>query len=184
MIPKRALQISPAYSIRPHAAAIACVLVFAGAAGCAAAVPSSALSPEQASRVGQICRSTLGVEPGEAHYAGCVESLSASLNDLGRGRALARARGDCIDRGMGPGTPALAECVLRGSGAAVVSARTVRQASETGAPKSYFYTSPREVYRREQLSCARLGLDPTSRAFGGCVASLRSALFAADNPMN
>jgi hypothetical protein len=184
MTTKRALQTNPSYSNRLHAAAIACVLAFAGAAGCAAAGPSGGPSSDQASGVGQICRSTLGVEPGEAHYVGCVESLSASMNDLGRGRALARARGDCIDRGLRPDTPALAECVLHGSDAPVMSARTVSQASEAGAPKSYFYTAPRDVYRREQLSCARLGLDPTSRAFGGCVAGLQSALFAADNPMN
>ena len=184
MTTKRALQTNPSYSIRPQAAAIACVLAFAGAAGCAVAGPSGGLSSDQASGVGQICRSTLGVEPGEAHYVGCVESLSASLNDLGRGRALARARGGCIDQGLGPNTPALAQCVLRGSDAAVMSARMVSQTSEADTPRSYFYTSPREVYRREQLSCARLGLDPTSRAFGGCVASLQSALFAADNPMN
>ena len=184
MTTKRALQTSPAYSIRLHAGALACVLAFVGAAGCAAAGPSGGLSPDQTFEVGRICQSTLGVEPGEAHYVGCVESLSASLNDLGRGRALARARGGCIDEGLRPDTPALAQCVLRGSDAAVMSARTVSQTNEAGAPRSYFYTSPREVYRREQLSCARLGLDPTSRAFGGCVASLQSALFAADNPMN
>lgn len=184
MTTKRADLPSSARSIRLHATAIACVLAFAGVSGCAAAGSPGDLSSDRASGVGQICRSILGVEPGEAHYVGCVESLSASMNALGRGRALAQARGDCIDRGMRPDTPELAECVLRGSDAPVMSARIVSQTSEAGAPKSYFYTSPRDVYRREQLSCARLGLDPTSRAFGGCVASLQSALFAADNPMN
>ncbi|MDB5459252.1 MAG: hypothetical protein JWO72_993, partial [Caulobacteraceae bacterium] len=52
----------------------------------------------------------------------------------------------------------------------------------SGGGKSYFYTSNRDRFRREQLACAQIGLDPVSGAFDSCVAGLRSTLFALDNP--
>jgi hypothetical protein len=57
--------------------------------------------------------------------------------------------------------------------------------STTAAPtssRSYFYVSQREINRREQLSCLRLGFDSADGAFADCVANLDGRLFAADNP--
>jgi hypothetical protein len=54
--------------------------------------------------------------------------------------------------------------------------------AEPAASGSYFYASQREVYRREQLSCTRLGLAPADGAFADCVANLDGRLFEADNP--
>jgi hypothetical protein len=51
-----------------------------------------------------------------------------------------------------------------------------------GGSKSYLSVSNRDQFGREQLACAELGLNPVSGAFDSCVAGLRSALFAADNP--
>jgi hypothetical protein len=67
--------------------------------------------------------------------------------------------------------------------AAHVGPMAIGFAGDEPAPsKSYAYASRRDTFRREQLSCARLGLDPGSGAFPSCVASLDSSLFSADNP--
>ncbi|MDB5449366.1 MAG: hypothetical protein JWQ52_494 [Phenylobacterium sp.] len=42
----------------------------------------------------------------------CVDSLSASLNDVGQARAMQQARGKCLDKGLTPASPELAECHL------------------------------------------------------------------------
>jgi hypothetical protein len=36
-------------------------------------------------------------------------------------------------------------------------------------------------HRREQLSCAQLGLDPSGEAFDECVSSLEYAMYSADD---
>jgi hypothetical protein len=150
------------------------------------------LPAEQVARIGAICQSVIGVQPGEAHYVGCVVSLTGSLNRLGGGHALAQAREGCLRQGLRPGTPALSECVLRSDQAtplpASVASTEMAAASKVGdlgeatAAKSYFYASPRDVRRRVEMSCAQLGFDPESDAFARCAASLRASLFAADNP--
>jgi len=143
------------------------------------------LPPEQLAEVGQICQSVVGLRSGEAHYVGCVESLSSSWRSLSRSRARAQAREDCLDKGLRLDTPELAQCVLAGPGAARAPVVRVSDAPDGAGPaKSYYLTSPRDVHRREEQSCARLGYDPTSGGFASCVAGLQASLFAADNPMN
>jgi hypothetical protein len=58
----------------------------------------------------------------------------------------------------------------------------VQAGAQQSASRSYFYASQREVYRREQISCTRLGLAPADGAFAECVANLDGRLFGADNP--
>ncbi len=179
----------PIRSWRGVTATLAAALALASIAGCATAGPYNPdnLPTDQVSRIGEVCQSVMGARPGEAHYVGCVESLSDSMHSLGRGRALARAREACLDKGMKPDTPELAQCVLSSAQAASVTAPTIRAVSETretGVSKSYFQASPREVHRRVETSCAALGFDPTSGAFDSCVVGLQASLFAADNPMN
>ncbi len=55
-------------------------------------------------------------------------------------------------------------------------------AEAPGRGRSYFYASSDEVFRREQQSCARLGLDPAGGAFSSCVADLAATLAAIDTP--
>ena len=177
---------------RPTATPVmAGILALASIAGCAVAGPYNPgnLPADQLAQVGGLCQSVIGLQPGEAHYVGCVESLSDSLRGLGHSRAVARAHGDCLDRGLKPDTPELAECVLRSaettpSQAPHLAVRPVSESQEQGSAKSYFRTSRRDVRRREELSCARLGLEPGTGGFAGCVAGLQATLFAADNPMN
>jgi hypothetical protein len=124
----------------------------------------------QDASVAEICQTVVRIEPGGAQYEACVLSLADSLRSLGRDRAMRQARIDCLDKGLRPDSRGLAERTLQLTGAGPTSSR------------SYFYVSQSEVYRREQLSCIRLGFDPADGAFADCVANLDGGLFAADNP--
>jgi hypothetical protein len=161
---------------RRAAAAVAGMLALAGFAGGANAGPypynPDRLDQGQVVQVGDVCRTVVGVEPSEARYYACVGALSDSAKNLGRGRALQQARGDCLRRGYRAGSPDLDVCTVQSA-----------DRQRTAAPDmSYAYAPQREVHRREELSCARMGMDPSSGAFASCVAGLDSALFAADNP--
>jgi hypothetical protein len=151
---------------RKSAAIMAGAIASASIAVCARA---DAANPDarQIVRVGEICRTVIGLEPGGAQYEACALSLADSLRSLGRDRAVPRVQVDCLEKGLKPG---LAGCTLQSSGAEPTSSR------------SYFYVSQREVFRREQLSCIRLGLAPADGAFADCAANLDGRLFAADNP--
>jgi hypothetical protein len=160
-----------------------------GLAACATASPypynPERLADGQAGRIGQVCQSVIGVQPPEARYFACIGSLSDSARNLGRGRALQQAREDCEARGLRPGSAGLAVCVVQSAGDGRTSAPEISTDSSMPAPglaKTYPYASQRDVHRREELSCARLGLDPAGGAFANCVGGLDSALFEADNP--
>jgi hypothetical protein len=116
---------------------------------------ANAANPDagQATSVAEICQTIIRLEPGGAQYEACVLSLAGSQRSLGRDRAVRQA-----------------QVALESSGAAPTSSR------------SYFYASEREVFRREQLSCARLGFEPDDGALANCVADLDGRLFEADNP--
>lgn len=179
-IVRMAVRISNARTLL--AAATAAIAL--GAAGYALAGPSdAAASGDAPAAVGEICRSTLGVTPGEAHYDACVDSLSATARNLGRGRGLVSAREACLQRGLSPDTPALSQCVLANR-RADAAPTGVSETAYAGTAPSLFYASPSETHRREESSCAAMGLDPTTGAFVRCVANLQASLFAADHPMN
>ncbi len=155
-----------------------------------AAAPSTS---REAVGVAQICKSVMRVSPGEAHYDGCVESLSQSMQSLSDSRRLEAVREGCLSRGAQPATSDLAVCIVQSSAAAagpsayrpIESAVTIpRDADIPEAGKSYFYASSRARFHREQLSCAAIGFDPSKGGFGSCVASLAATLFALDNPQN
>jgi hypothetical protein len=120
--------------------------------------------------VGEICETVIRLQHGGAQYESCVLSLADSLRSLGSDRALREAQVGCLNKGPTPDNRRLAECTLQSIG------------GEPRSSKSYFYVSQREVFRREQLSCVRLGFNPGDSAFADCVANLDGRLFAADNP--
>jgi hypothetical protein len=128
----------------------------ASMAACAQAGTSNPVSAatDQFAPAGQICQTVVRVKRGEAHYAACVSSLSDTPQSAGDVRAVRR------DVAIG-------------------------NAADMQAPKatrSYFYASPHEVFRRVQLSCARLGFDPANGAFTNCDGNLAAALNAIDAP--
>jgi hypothetical protein len=162
---------------------MACVAALAGVPGWAAA-RSAGPTADQLAQVGRICQSVVRIRPGEAQYVGCVSSLSDSLQSLEQGRALQQARAACLGKGLGPDSPDWGDCILQSAGAPYPAIKAAAEAEAPGASKSYFSASPREVARREQLACARLGFDPADGAFAGCVANLAGTLFEIDNPQH
>jgi len=75
-------------------ASLAAAFALASSAGCAVAAPYNPdnLPADQVARIGEVCQSVIGVQPGEAHYVACVVSLTGSANGLGHGHALTQAR--------------------------------------------------------------------------------------------
>jgi hypothetical protein len=174
---------------RRVAAIAASALALASIGACANAGPYNPdnLPADQVANVNSVCRSVMGLQPGSANYGGCIDSLMASARGVERGEALQSGRAACLNRGLRPGGAGFAVCELQSAHAGPVratdaDATVIAAAEEPGGARSYAYTSPGNVFRREQLSCARLGLDPADEAFASCVAGLQSALFAADNP--
>jgi hypothetical protein len=177
------------FALRRAGAAMAGVFAFAGLAAGAHAAPypynPDGLDGGQTSQIAQTCRSVVGVGPSDARYYACVGALSGSAKNLDRGRALQQARGDCLSHGYGAGSPDLDVCVVQSAGRERPAAPDMamsRPMEEPGRTRSYAYAPQSEVHRREELSCARMGMDPSSGGFAECVAGLDSALFAADNP--
>jgi hypothetical protein len=169
--------------------AIAGLIPLAGVGVCFAASPYNPdhLPADQTARIGEICRAVMGLEAAEAHYQACLDSLMASARSLDDAQAVLQARAGCLKQGLAANSATLAECELQPAAVRPVDVASVGRdsagaAAEAGAAKSYSYASPREVFHREQRSCARLGFDPIAEGFGACVASLQSAMFEADNP--
>jgi hypothetical protein len=173
---------------RRLAAVAASVLAVAGIGACASAAPYNPdnLPSDQVAGVNNVCRSVMGLSAGTSDYGACVDSLMRSARRVDRGLRLEAARASCLKQGLQSGSPDFDVCELRSAGAQPVHAMgegpAMIAADNPGGAKSYAYSSPENVFRREQLSCARIGLDPAERAFTVCVAGLQSALFAADNP--
>lgn len=174
---------------RAAAAALAGFFSAASVAACASPAPfnPSNLPAAELSHVREICRSTLGVPAGFGLSTNCVEGLSRSAASFDQSRGLATARGGCLGLGLQPGDAALAECELTKAAANVSPpSANIGQARDgaatSGRPAaSYFYASSAEIRRREQLACARLGLDPIYPSFRTCVVRLDSALFDAEH---
>jgi hypothetical protein len=147
-----------------------------------AAAPAALAGPYRDGAVGRVCAGTLGLQPGEKHYAACVQSLSGSLANLQSGQGLAAARRACLARGLAPGAADFDECELRLADAAPRTPALAEDAAPGRDGSSYFETSRAGAWRRDELACARLGFDPAGAAFQSCVADLRGALARASMP--
>jgi hypothetical protein len=159
--------------LAPAALLAALAVAFPGAA--------SAGSYADDGQVGAVCAGVVGVQPGEKHYAACVESLSRSLGGLRDGEGMGLARQGCLARGYRPNTSGLAECELAAAPAPAANGPEY-SATPPGGSRSYVVVSRETAFRRDQLACARLGFDPTQAPFGDCAADLRAALARASEP--
>lgn len=186
--------------------AAACAAACAGMAACATPAPYNPddFGGARLAQISAICQSVMGLQPSErpqwglhpgdlhldpgvSHYQGCIASLSDSLQRAEAARAATLADRSCRSKGLAPSSAALAVCVLQSPGLPASAANTMPGAGPATARLtrvgSFLYASPREALHREQLACARLGLEPPGELFTGCVKSLRDTFFAIDNPV-
>jgi hypothetical protein len=151
------------------------------------------LTAQQSGAVKATCTKVMRLEEGEAHWEGCVSSLSNSLAEKIQGTHGAVAYSDCGQAGLKRDTADFSRCVLDREKAQMAS-----YVSQTGAPfpldaafvkaaddnpKGYFLASFDLRRSRELYSCAELGLTPNSGSFAQCVADLDSNLFEIDHPL-
>jgi hypothetical protein len=177
---------------RKAAAAAIGALAFATIAARAQAEPV-VLVNSASSQSRHICQAVIGVQPSDYHFAGCVASLNAALQDTVHDEAVARAQSDCFKQGLKPRSADLSLCLLRADDAAP-GAGTDGSSNELemaasgvaypGVVGSYTSASFDAVLHREREACARLGIDPNSGAFVGCVSSLQGQLQSIDFPSN
>ena len=162
-------------------------------AGFAASAQPEPFNPEglnasEAQSAAGVCASVMRLQSGEAHFQGCLESLSRSLAGLGQSRAAQDAHEACLKRGLQPRSPDLATCTLTladsGAGPETLPVGAAAPATIPGGRRSFFMASNSDRRARERMACALLGLDPTRDGFQGCVADLQATMFALDNPQN
>ena len=181
-----------------------------GISACAAATPlfnPDGLQGTQLARVEQVCQSVMGLSPKErlsggewlgdqrldywtSHYRGCVTSLSDSVQNVSGDQATQQSDRDCRAKGYADGTPDLALCVLQGArqspgapGQLVTAGQSQSAESLPTASGSFFYASPHETRRREEVACAAVGIEPTHDAFKACVDGLQNTFHAIDTPI-
>lgn len=187
-----------------------CAAVLAGVSivGCAATAPYNPdrLGDGDFARVAGICQNVMGLSPRErqtggnwlgndrlnywtSHYDGCVLSLSDSLRTAQSTEATQQADAMCRAKGLRPGTPDLALCVLQTANShpaesSSETATAMRISANLTASGSYYSASPHETVSREAVACAALGLSPAEGAFKTCVKDLDDTFYSIDHPIN
>jgi len=177
---------------RKAAVAAIGILTFATIAARAQAetgVPANSASGQSR----HICQAVIGVQPTDYHFADCVASLNASMQDAVRAEAAVRAQSDCFRQGLKPRSVDLSLCLLKADDATsgaiadrapIESGMTASRTDYTEAAGSYISASFDVVLHREREACARLGIDPNSGAFVGCVSGLQDQLQRPDFTSN
>ena len=139
-----------------------------------------ALGPDQRTLVAETCDRVMGLSSGGIYRQECMDSLARSVASKAESAHLAGSYVACRGQGLHEGTAAFSTCVLDGQDwGAAMPAEPVKLAYHPGTPensKSYFDVSNRVHWRREQYSCAQIGLTPGTSAFGECTADLEAAL--------
>jgi len=184
---------------------LSCALAGASRDGCATPAPDASHGP--ATAVAGICQNVMGLSPGErltggnwlgndkldywtSHYRGCLVSLSDSLQDARDSTVVQQAEDRCRAKGLLPGSPDLALCVLKSANEHPEPTASSAVSSPTGlsestvAAGSFYFASPHEIARREQVACAALGLSPAQAEFKSCVQQLKSTFYAIDHPID
>jgi hypothetical protein len=157
--------------------------LLAAAAGCASAEP---LTNQQTDLVSAACTQIMGLRPGETYYADCKESLGNSLATKISSTQTVRGMDDCSRRGLAEGSPAFSACVLEQQDSEPVRNAVAQPVvltyprDELKSGKSYYNVSNEVHWKREQYSCAQLGLTPGTNGFQHCVVSLDAALLPDD----
>ena len=189
---------------------VSCAIGAASVVGCAAPAIEAAQTQGTAAsvRIAEICQNVMGLSPTErltggqwlgnekldywtSHYRGCLVSLADSLQSARDTQVVHQAEDRCRAKGLPPGSPDLAICVLQTANehpepteSRAASAAQATVSAETAAPGSFYFASPHETARREQIACAALGLSPAQTEFKTCVQQLRATFYAIDHPID
>lgn len=128
--------------------------------------------------------------------AGCVSTLLDALSAKAQGDVYAANDADCTRQGLANGTADFSACVLdlnRAYANAPASDKAlygnaretvVVEAGKGADIDDRFAGTFAARHRREEDSCARLGLDPGSTPFTYCVTGLEAAIYTADTPQS
>jgi hypothetical protein len=172
-------------------------LLFAAAiipalSACAMFPASAHVSPQQTAAIEATCTKVMRLHQGQSEFQACVSSLSDSVTYQVSADYAANAYRDCAQTGLKRETPEFSRCVLDNensqrdaqqlpNGAAGrLNASYIKAADND--PDDYFGTSNTMRHRREQYSCAQLGLEPDTGAFQSCVANLDLEIFTTEHP--
>jgi hypothetical protein len=189
---------------------VSCAMAGASMVGCAA---PPAYNPDQLgsgafARVAGICQNVMGLSPTErptggnwlgndkldywtSHYRGCIVSLSDSLQNVRDTEVVRQAEVQCRAKGLPSGSPELALCVLQTANehpepteSQSAAAGQTPVSEKLTAAGSYYFASPHETARREQVACAALGLSPAEAEFKSCVQQLSATFYSIDHPID
>jgi hypothetical protein len=200
------------YGKRLMLGVVSSALAGACTVGCATPAADAARNPAATGPVAGICQNVLGLSPTErltggnwmgndkldywtSHYRGCLASLADSRQGARDSVVVQQAEDRCRAKGLQPGTPDLALCVLQSANehpepaASQATANVPATAQATSgepmaAPGSFYFASTNEIARRERVACAALGLSPAQAEFKGCVQQLRATFYAIDHPID
>lgn len=139
-----------------------------------------AIGQDQRGLVAEVCDRVMGLSRGGYYRSECMDSLARSSVAKAEGAQMAGNYSACHSRGLSEGTAAFSTCMLENRETyAAQSQEPQKIAYDWTTPenaKSYFDVSNSVRWRREQYSCAQIGLTPGTGGFGQCVAGLEAAL--------
>lgn len=157
------------------------------------------LSAAEIAKVATICQNVMGLHPDAEltdnlwpadpdparstnDFRGCTAALSSSLQRAAAARQATQAEQDCRSLGLTDGSSELAMCMLKAEQAAT-PARPIQLAALSVTPFLAAATAgpsghASATLRREQQSCAELGLDPREAEFARCVQGLTRVMSA------
>jgi hypothetical protein len=149
-----------------------------GLVGCASFPSTYGLDAGNASLVRQTCSEIMGLRTGP-EFEACGGSLADTVRALRDASLTAQADEACSQQGLARGTAEQAKCVVK-------FRRTVQNAALTSADvatvpaaqpwQSYFSMNQSQQAERAELSCAQVGLHPSTSGFWYCVSDLRHSI--------
>ena len=189
---------------------VSCAMAGASMVGCATppAYNPDQLAPGALTSVAGICQNVMGLSPTErltggnwlgndkldywtSHYRGCIVSLSDSLQNVRDTQVVRQAEEQCRAKGLLSASPDLALCVLQTANehpeptaSQSAAAGQMPVSEKFAATGSYYFASPGETARREQIACAALGLSPAEAEFKSCVQQLSATFYSIDHPID
>ena len=149
-----------------------------GLLGCASYPSTYGLGAGSASMVRQTCNEIMGLRSGPELEA-CGGSLADTVRTLQDANLTLQADAACSEQGLARGTAEQAKCVVMFRRTAQSSVVTNADAASVPAAepwRSYFSMSNTQQAERAELSCAQIGLHPSTSGFWGCVSDLRHSI--------